>query len=151
MLGCHSNGPRVSKSHRSLWSSYYIPRILSPSLVSVDIVGLVSNGNGVAVAPENGWLQSRCTGDNSIKHVHVNNCWHKHAVLVHTCSYCLLTMVNIIYMYFTNANAWVKVNPLPHVLPQEKLEQLKKVPRHIENAWAKTNTIHSGYLQESVT
>ena len=35
------------------------------------------------------------------------------------------TTANIIYMYFANANAWVKVNSLPHALPQEKLEQLK--------------------------
>ena len=43
---------------------YYIPRVLLPALISVDIVELVSNGNGIAVAPENGWLLSCCAGDN---------------------------------------------------------------------------------------
>ena len=83
------------------------------------------------------------TTDNNYMYVHVLS-----AIIY---LYMYNTKANIIYMYFANANTWVKVNSLPHALPQEKLEQLRKVPRHIENAWAKTNIIHSGYLQESVT
>ena len=49
----------------------YIPRVLSPALISVDVVGLVSNGNSVAAAPENGWLLSCCAGDNNYMCVHV--------------------------------------------------------------------------------
>ena len=43
---------------------YYIPKVLSPVLISVDIVGLVSNGDAVAASPKIGWLLSCCTGDN---------------------------------------------------------------------------------------
>ena len=43
---------------------YYIPRVLSPALISVDVVGLVSSDNGTAAAPENGWLLSCFAGDN---------------------------------------------------------------------------------------
>ena len=43
---------------------YYIPRVLSPVHISVDVVELVSNGSGIAAAPENGWLLSCFAGDN---------------------------------------------------------------------------------------
>ena len=53
----------VNKMYRSIMYDY-IPRVLSPALISVDIVGLVSNGNVVAAASEIGWLLSCCAGEN---------------------------------------------------------------------------------------
>ena len=74
----------LAHAHQILSGSvtcYYIPRVLSPVLILLDVV---SNGNGIAdVAPENGWLLC-CPADN-------RQCMYKHI------AYYFVPVIN--YMY----------------------------------------------------